>query len=270
MRTEQLIDALARDPTPVDAGAARRRFALLLALGPLAALVLMMALLRPRPDLAAAMQLPMFWVKVLWPAVVAVAACVLLDRLAHPGAKLGGSPAAALAPTLLVVLLGAFVLWRAEPDERIALLLGQTFLGLSTFGWVNVGIAAAYMVDYALGSKAFLAFPKRFAPHVIDVLKTNVHAFRVFRHLHVAFVAVWLLQGSFILFAKQALPHKVYLLALPFYSKALWMSFMAFCFTYPQIAKKRGMARQAARLAAEASVPQAPAAQPALGETAAG
>lgn len=127
MRTEQLIDALARDPTPVDAGAARRRFALLLALGPLAALVLMMVLLRPRPDLAAAIHLPMFWLKVLWPAVVAVAACVLLDRLAHPGAKLGGSPAAALAPTVLVVLMGAVVLWSAEPADRLALLLGQTW-----------------------------------------------------------------------------------------------------------------------------------------------
>lgn len=134
----------------------------------------------------------------------------------------------------------------------VPLLLGPTFLGLSTFGWVNVGIGAAYVLDYALGSKAFLAFPKRFAPHVIDILKTNVHAFRVFRHLHVAFVAVWLLQGAFILFAKQALPPKLYLLALPFYAKALWLSFMGFCFTYPQIMKKRGEAQRAARLAAEA------------------
>lgn len=140
----------------------------------------------------------------------------------------------------------------------VPLLLGKTFLGYSTFGWVNVGIAAAYVLDYALGSKAFLAFPKRFAPHVAPVLETNPYARRVFRHLHVAFVVTWLLQGAFVLFAKQALPAGLYLLALPLYSKVVWLSFMGLCFTYPRIAKKRGEARRAAAEAASAVVPQAP------------
>ena len=127
MRTDDLIAVLATDPQPVAPGRAERRFLALLALGPVFALALMFVLLHPRPDLAAAMHLPMFWVKVIWPALVGVAACVLLLRLGHPGARLGASPFAALAPTVLVMAAGCAVLAQAPAADRLPLVLGETW-----------------------------------------------------------------------------------------------------------------------------------------------
>lgn len=131
MRTDDLIAVLANDPQPVMPGRAERRFLWLLALGPVIALVMMMVLLHPRPDLAAAMHLPMFWVKVVWPALVGIAACVLLLRLGHPGARLGASPFAALAPTVLIIAAGCAVLAQAPAPERLPLVLGDTWFECS-------------------------------------------------------------------------------------------------------------------------------------------
>ena len=64
--------------------------------GPAIALVLMLLALGPRPDLAEAMRLPMFWVKAGLPASVAAACWLLLYRLgiracgrAQPGCGAG-------------------------------------------------------------------------------------------------------------------------------------------------------------------------------------
>ena len=127
MRTDDLVTALAAHVPPVDHARVERRFrdALLFGIG--IALVLMLLLLGPRPDLSAAMQLPMFWLKVALPAAVAAGSWVLLHRLGHPGARLGRSPLAAVAPLVLVALVGLLVLANAQPAERPALLFGQTW-----------------------------------------------------------------------------------------------------------------------------------------------
>lgn len=143
MRTDDLVSALARDAAPVAPARARRRFLGLLALGAALALVLMLVLLKPRPDLAEAMRLPMFWLKVVWPGTVALAALLVVWRLGHPGARLGRGPAAALVPFAFVVLLGLVVLWRAAPGERLGLVLGQT--------WFECPFLIALLAAPALG-----------------------------------------------------------------------------------------------------------------------
>lgn len=127
MKTDDLIAALATAPPPVDPAAADRRFLLRLALGALLALPLMLVFLGPRPDLAAAVALPMFWVKLGLPAFVGGAAWLLLARLAHPGMRAGKAGAAALLPLALMAGAGALVLLRAPQPERLGLLLGATW-----------------------------------------------------------------------------------------------------------------------------------------------
>jgi hypothetical protein len=127
MRTEDLVGALAANAEPVDASRVARRFRDSLAGGIAIAAVLVLLVLGPRPDLADAMRLPMFWLKVALPASVAAASWVLLHRLGHPGVRLGRSPLAAVAPLALIVVAGALVLWNAAPAERAALVLGQTW-----------------------------------------------------------------------------------------------------------------------------------------------
>lgn len=128
MRTEDLIAVLAADPASPDRARSERRFRRQLLWGPAIALVLVLLWLGPRADLAEALRLPMFWVKLALPAAVALAAALVVDRLAHPGARLGRSMQAALAPLALMTAAGAFVLWRAAPEARGALLFGQTWI----------------------------------------------------------------------------------------------------------------------------------------------
>jgi hypothetical protein len=127
MRTDDLVDALAADARPVDAAGVRRRFRDRLLWGPAIALALMLLSLGPRPDLAEAMHLPLFWLKLGLPAAVAAAAWLLAYRLGHPGVPAGRSLAAALAPLALLTLAGLLVLWQAAPAQRPALLFGQTW-----------------------------------------------------------------------------------------------------------------------------------------------
>jgi hypothetical protein len=127
MRTDDLVEALAADARSVDAGAVQRRFRDRLLWGPAIAIVLMLLALGPRPDLAEAMRLPMFWVKAGVPALVAAASWVLVYRLGHPGMVLGRSLLAAIGPLPMLTLVGLLVLWNAAPADRIAMLFGQTW-----------------------------------------------------------------------------------------------------------------------------------------------
>jgi hypothetical protein len=98
MKTDALIDLLARGPIAVEAGEARRRFSVALGWGALGAVVLMATLLGVRPDLFLAMSDPMFWVKLGFVTVMAAFALPANLRLARPGARLGRLPWGVAAP----------------------------------------------------------------------------------------------------------------------------------------------------------------------------
>ncbi len=127
MRTDDLVAALAANISPIDPMQAERRFAAKLMAGALAAFVAMLALMGPRADLTAAAVLPMFWMKVLFPACLAIAAFVALRRLSHPGMRLGRASVGAVLPLTLVWTVAGLVLLAAPASERPALLLGETW-----------------------------------------------------------------------------------------------------------------------------------------------
>jgi len=127
MKTDDLVTMLATTAEPVAPGATTRRYALALGWGTLGAMLLMVVLLGPRPDLAEAVRLPMFWLKLGFPICLAIAALVAATRLSRPGVPLGRVPAALLAPIIVIWLMAAYVLLGATPDRRLALLLGQTW-----------------------------------------------------------------------------------------------------------------------------------------------
>ena len=128
MKTSDLIHALAADARPPARARVARRFHLKLATGALLALLAVLLLLGVRPDLAQVWHLPMFWLKVLFPASLAVVALVGLRRLGHPGMRLGRLPAAAAVPPALVWLVAGAVLLGAPAGERLPLLMGRTWL----------------------------------------------------------------------------------------------------------------------------------------------
>lgn len=127
MRTDDLIAMLARNAPPVERGILRRRYALALGGGLAGAAVLMVAILGIRPDLARAVLLPMFWVKLALPSAFLAIAIVGATRLARPGMALGRVAAAVPIPVAAIWALSAIVLVAAEPERRVTMLLGDSW-----------------------------------------------------------------------------------------------------------------------------------------------
>jgi hypothetical protein len=81
VRTDDLIDRLAARPQPIPAGAVQRRFAGLAVAGGLAALVMVLAWLGARDDLAQAMTGRMFWMKAAYTALLGTGVVGAVVRL---------------------------------------------------------------------------------------------------------------------------------------------------------------------------------------------
>jgi hypothetical protein len=128
MRTDDLVAMLAAGAVAVEPGAAARRYATALGWGAFGAVLLMAILLGVRPDLGQAARLPMFWMKLAFPASLAAGALYAAARLSRPGVRLGSVPAALVAPVLAMWLLAAYVLATANAGEREALIFGGTWI----------------------------------------------------------------------------------------------------------------------------------------------
>jgi hypothetical protein len=127
MKTDELVTLLATGAGAVEPDATVRRYATALGWGAFGATLLMAILLGVRPDIDAAAWRPMFWIKLAFPASVAVASLFAASRLSRPGARLGWVPGALVAPVLAMWLLTAYVLLGAPPEERADLIMGFTW-----------------------------------------------------------------------------------------------------------------------------------------------
>ncbi|SDJ48416.1 DUF1109 domain-containing protein [Variovorax sp. OV700] len=127
MKTDDLVAMLATGSTAAPRRAAGRRLAFAL----LAALPLSFAILFTeyglRRDLVQAMFWPMFWVKVLFPLCIAVAAFVMVQRLARPGVQVRRAWLGVAVPVLAVWVLAAMAWFNAPPQERMPLLMGESW-----------------------------------------------------------------------------------------------------------------------------------------------
>src|SRR5947207_14355203 len=109
-----LVAKLARSAGTVDGRAVNRRFATTLLVAVLLCMVAMLLFLGIRPDWRSAVESPMFWIKLAFPAAVAFGSFALLRRLGYPGMRLGATPAALGAP-FAVLWLMAFAVLAAAP-----------------------------------------------------------------------------------------------------------------------------------------------------------
>ncbi|MDM0080178.1 DUF1109 domain-containing protein [Variovorax sp. J31P179] len=127
MRTDQLVALLAADAAPVRRRAVSRRLGVALAIAlPVSAAWMLMAY-GVRRDLIEAMFWPMFWVRLLFGAGIALAAFVVVQRLARPGVRVRGAWLGLAAPVLLIWLLALVALLSAPVEERAALVMGHTW-----------------------------------------------------------------------------------------------------------------------------------------------
>lgn len=127
MKTDELISLLATQAAPVPAHAVGHRFAVALGLGLPAALLLMLATLGLRSDLAHAATEFMFWVKLAFATCLALAGLVTAERLSRPGVRVGFGWSAMVTPVLVLWLVSAIALVGAAPEQRLDLILGDTW-----------------------------------------------------------------------------------------------------------------------------------------------
>lgn len=128
MKTEELTVLLATGAGAVDSRVIERRVATALGWGVAFALILMVSLLGARADLSQALLLPMFWIKVVFAAALVLAGLILLRRLARPGIPISTAARWATSPFIALWALTLFVLGNAAPDQRLGLVLGQTWM----------------------------------------------------------------------------------------------------------------------------------------------
>ena len=127
MKTEELVTLLATGAGPVERHAFARRYASAIGLGVVVSTLLMLAMLGVRPDLAEAVRLPMFWVKLGFVACLAWASLLASLRLSRPGRRLEWVPATLAAPVLVMWAIAGVVLAAADPAQRVALFFGATW-----------------------------------------------------------------------------------------------------------------------------------------------
>ncbi len=127
MNTDQLIEALSRDVSPVSPHAVGHRLAAGIGLGALGTVVLIGLWLGFNPQLDVAMSHYSFWMKWSYTLSLAICAVVATTRLARPdGAKLRWLWVMAL-PVGLLAVIGALEMRRVPPAEWLAMWLGETW-----------------------------------------------------------------------------------------------------------------------------------------------
>jgi hypothetical protein len=121
-----LVRELAAGLVPVPRAQVPRRLLLGLGAGLLVSIVLVLAVLGPRPDMAQAMRTPMFWVKLIYPLSLAAIAMFALERLARPAAPAWSRVAWLPLPVILVILLALIAALLAPPSTREIMLMGHS------------------------------------------------------------------------------------------------------------------------------------------------
>ena len=146
MNTDALIGILAARGGAADARAVRRRY--VSALGAAAAItaILTLSTLGPRHDFAAAIALPMFWVKFVFTGALAILGTVAAFRAGLPGRHVSALARAMLAVVGGIWIVAAATLAESPPAARAALVLGGTW---RTCPWLIAGLSLPVLI--ALG-----------------------------------------------------------------------------------------------------------------------
>lgn len=126
MRTEDLIEQLGATVKPVPHNAAVRRLCVGLACGAVPALLLLIAWLGVRPDIADASRTAPFWMKWIYTLSLGAAALVMVRRLGSADGKVGRAWWGLAAPVAIVAMMGAVEMLRAPAEARAGMWLGHT------------------------------------------------------------------------------------------------------------------------------------------------
>lgn len=126
MQTDAVIDNLVRRARPIPVRAIERRIGMMAALGAAVSMGLIALSFGVRPDLAAAIDTPSFWMKAAYVGVILLIALMLLVDFARPEANPSRRLVFMAAPVLALAALAAIELFSTSSSGWRALLMGMT------------------------------------------------------------------------------------------------------------------------------------------------
>lgn len=91
------------------------------------ATLLVIAIIGVRPDLGLVMATPIFWAKIAFPLCLMIGALSMVMRLARLGIVSGPGKMLIVAAVASAWVGSIYVLLVAPPDDRVAIILGQTW-----------------------------------------------------------------------------------------------------------------------------------------------
>ena len=124
--TDDLIDRLAGDLSPVAGNVVVRRLAIGAGAGAIVSAAVMLAWLGPRADLAAALGTSAFWAKFIYTLALGLIGFAAIERLSRPGATARRAMPAVALSLCVVAVLALLELALSAPAERPALFFGTT------------------------------------------------------------------------------------------------------------------------------------------------
>jgi hypothetical protein len=150
MKTDALIDMLASSAGAIRPGHAARLYGIALVIGIGCTAALMATMLGPRHDVARAVVLPMFWVKLAFVASLAVLGIVGAWRVALPARSIGSISRAIAIVVAGLWMIAAVTLAQSAPQARPALVLGSTW---TSCPWLIAGLSLPVFVALASAMK---------------------------------------------------------------------------------------------------------------------
>jgi hypothetical protein len=132
MKTDDLISMLSTGVAPVDPHFAAKRFQWALAGGSTLAVMLMAVLYGINPNLREAANASMFWVKFAFAAALFLTGLLLTARVSIPGRPWRAVARSVLLPVVMMFLLAAVMLFNAEPQARLPMILGKSWSACAT------------------------------------------------------------------------------------------------------------------------------------------
>ena len=195
MKTDRLIDLLADGVQPVAARGALKRMSMALALGLPLSVAIVGLDYGFRADLAVVASLPMFWVKLLVPAVLAAGGFMACERLARPGMRVGLWMPVLVLPVAALWALAAVVLLQAPAQERLPLVLGQTWKTCTlSIGFIALPVFVAALIALRALAPTRAAHAGAAAGALAGGVSAAVYALHC-PELQAPFLAVWYVAG---------------------------------------------------------------------------
>ncbi|MET3916566.1 hypothetical protein ABID97_003348 [Variovorax sp. OAS795] len=195
MKTDDLVAMLATGPTAAPRRAAGRRLGFALLAGLPLSFAILFADYGVRRDLVQAMFWPMFWVKVLFPLCIAAAAFVAVQRLARPGVPVRRAWIGMAAPVLVVWVLAAVAWFNAPPQDRMPLLMGESWRVCAlSIGLMALPVFAAAMLALKSLAPTRPALAGAAAGGLAGGVGAAVYALHCME-LTAPFLAVWYVSG---------------------------------------------------------------------------